>query len=57
METMEAMDVLVIQEVSDLKDSKALPDIRDAQVQPLRFQVPWATREPPEPQDKPGLPE
>ena len=55
METMEAMEVMVIPEVSDLKGFKAIPGTRDAQVQLLRFQAQWATREPPEPQDEPGL--
>ena len=55
METMEAMEVLVIQEVLELKESKALPVIQDVLVQTLRFQAQWATRELPEPQDKPGL--
>ena len=34
---------------------KAIPGTRDAQVQLLRFQAQWATREPPEPQVESGL--
>ena len=51
MGTMERME---IRGTMELKESKALPDIQDLQVQLLRFQVPWATRELPEPQDEPG---
>ena len=55
METMEAMEVMEIQEVLELKESKALPVIQDVLVQTPRFQARWVTREPPEPQDEPGL--
>ena len=55
METTEAMGMLEIRGVLELKEFKALPDIQDVLVQLLRFQVPWATRELPEPQDEPGL--
>ena len=50
-ETMETMERMEIRGMLELKESKALPAIQDVPVQALRFQVPWATRGPPEPQD------